>query len=184
MAYRDYFTDASHQTVPGSGVFAKACAEALTYLGVAKSQKVIDGFTVSNQEKMNHKIRTYKIRGPFSEVRYASRSILSGAWTDVADRKKGIIKPRKKLVDFYLRVTLDKITGEVAMEFTVMGLGRYVNDNNRVLPVSLKTMDKRKTNPFFRKIAFLMAELRPAILAKAEKFEESRERLTGPKGVQ
>jgi hypothetical protein len=183
MAYNDFFSRAANDIEPDPAIMQKAQKEAVLFLEAALKAGVIDGYDEIDKEKQERRIHTYKIRAPESEIRYSCRSLLSASWVDAAKTKKGVMEPRKKLYDYYLHLTQSKQTGAVTMEFTVMGLGRHVNDNNRVHSVTIEKMDKRKTNPFFRKTSMLMLALKPFVIDKARRFETRLERLTGPGGV-
>ena len=184
MTYKNFFEGAANRDNSAAELFTAAIEEAELFVGAAEEAELIDDSITERLEKINYRIHTFKMRGPASDIRYANRSILSGTWSDAAKTKKGIIEPRRKLYDYYLRLTQDRNSALLRMEFTVMGLGRHVKELGGVQPIELEKMDRRKTNPFFKGTARLMTELAPFIIAKAERYTAKLDRLTGPKGVQ
>ncbi len=181
MSHRHLFRN-SAQTAEGSflAVFEAAIKEAEGFLAEARKAGVIDRYEADLKEKVNYRVHTFRVAGPASEVRYSNRSILSSAWSDVAKTKKGIVEPRRKLVDYYLKITQTRETGIVKVEFNVLGYGRHVNRLGAVQPVELEKFDRRKTNPFFKSTGNLMMALKPIIEAGANKYTRRLDRLTKP----
>ena len=163
--------------------FDEIVAEARLFVETAKHHGYIDRYESDQEEKLKYRIYTFKIAGPLSEDRYTNASLLSSTWYSVSQTEKGIIEPRKKLFDYYLRVKQEKQKGTITLEFTVQGFSRHAKEIGNVPSLEIDKLDRRRTNCFFKKTKVLMFELRPTIEAKASQYVRKLERLTAPNSM-
>ena len=177
MNHSVFFREAAKSGQQSLDFFEAVVDECASFVGEALSRKLIDRFEPERAEKINYRLHTFKIVGPMSDVRYSNRSILSSAWTDIDNTKKGVVEPRRKLVDYYLRIRQERETGLISVEFTVMGFAQHAKKMGQAEPISLIKLDKRTTNPFFAKVAHTMTGLKPIIEAHAGKYQRKLERL-------
>lgn len=150
------------------------------FLGIMQSKGYVDGHVLESQTRTKLDVRTFKIRGAHSEERYELAGLLRGTWRSEAELKEGVLKPRSKLDDYYMRVTLDREKQSVNVSFTTIGYQQHVKRIGVVDPVEVQGISDNNIYSFFDDVSHVMQELVPALEAKRDCAQRKLDRLTTP----
>jgi hypothetical protein len=149
------------------------------FFNEAAREGQIDGVTEATKDRTKERVHEFRVRGPYSAVRYENSSLRRGTWDAVRKRDQGVVEPRKKLYDYYMRVRMDKGSGNLRLEFTVQGFGAHLkNSGGASHAVDIGSFDRRKSNPFLRQAASLIQRLEPVMKASEQSYLRSLDQLT------
>ena len=145
--------------------------EVNSFLHTQVKAGVIDGFEIEKKLKLEKNITIFKVSGTHSDTRYSNSSLKASGSYAKHFRDIGVIKPRSKLKDFYITVTADFKAGETTVVTTANGYQKFVRAENIADTLTLSSFDRRKINPYLKKVKNLFDRLDPVFEARAEALD-------------
>ncbi len=143
---------------------------------------LIDGFDEQTLIKPTKLIHTFRIRGAESEERYKNDSLLRGTWYAEHRLKEGIVDGRRKHVDVYLRISFDRESQAVHVEFTTMGLQAHVNKAGGIPAIELNHFSQKTLSAFTARAEHMLTILAPVFMDRNDKAMRRLDKLTKPSG--
>jgi len=153
------------------------------FLNAMQTRGCVNGYVLEPKATTSRSLKTFKIRGAYSDERYELAGLLRGTWKSEAELEKGVLKPRSKLDDYYIRVTLNHEKQSVDVRFTTMGYQQHVRRIGAIEPVEIKGVSDNSIYSFFDDVSHVMQGLVPVLEAKRDCATRKLDRLTTPKTI-
>lgn len=129
---------------------------------------LIDGFEVRQEVKGTSQLYTFCIKGVRSEDRYKNASLLATDCKSKWNKSLGIIEGRKKLVDFYTRITQG--IGDVMPEISFSAVGHMYHVNKIGGVHSADLLGEENFQNFNEELFKIMHYMKPIFEQRADKI--------------
>ncbi|MAZ76989.1 MAG: hypothetical protein CMH31_06810 [Micavibrio sp.] len=174
-------SNTKNSNIAASSLHQLCSDEIQSFLEKKEKDGLIDDFEVERKPKVDKDITVFKVTGTHSAVRYPNYSLKASDCFSQHLTASGLIQGRSKLKDIYMTVTSGFKVRSTSVLTTANGYQKFVRAYSADAPLELDRFDRRRINPYLKRVTGLFVRLDSVFEARAEymqrKIEKRAERV-------